>query len=125
MAVLGLLLLIAGCGGDSPKTYDAGRSLPSLQQVGWVVARAPGAPATETGARQVDYLETTAPDRRRIDLQFFETPAAAADELVVRRQRDPSLPATTIGNVLVVAVGDDAEPVPAADLDSLRGRLRT
>ena len=122
--LLVLLLVLSGCGGDSP-TYDAGRSLPSLQRVGWTVSRTPGPPRTEAGVRQVDYLETTAPDRRRIDLQFLETPAAAAAELAARRQRDPAVPATTIGNVVVIAAGEGAAPVPPTDLASLRDRLRT
>lgn len=123
--LLGLLVLLWGCGGDSPKTYDAGRSLPSLQRVGWTVSRAPGPPQTEAGVRQVDYLETTAPDRRRIDLQFLETPAAATAELAARRERNPAVPATTIGNVVVIAAGEGVGPLPPADLAALRDRLRT
>lgn len=90
-----------------------------------MVSPAPALPETLGRARQVAYLETTAPDSRRLDLQFFDAPAGATAELDARRRRVPDFAGATIGNVLVIPAGEPDDKVPEVDLAALRRRLRT
>ncbi|MFN2607919.1 MAG: hypothetical protein ABR511_08475 [Acidimicrobiales bacterium] len=121
---LTVALVAAGCGGGSPRTYDAGRSLPSLLGGGFAAERAPGMPDTLAGVRQVDYLQTTAPDGRRIDLQFLETPAAAAREHDAAAARTRGFHGAVAGNVLVLPV-PATTAVPGDDMSYLKSLLRT
>ncbi|MCA1683007.1 MAG: hypothetical protein LC685_03300 [Actinobacteria bacterium] len=122
--VAALALLAAGCGGKPPQTYDAGRSLASLVAGGWKADRAPGMPDTLAGVRQVDYLETSAPDGRRIDLQFLESPAAAARERDAAAARTKGFRGTVAGNVVVLPV-PATTAAPGDDLAYLKSLLRT
>ena len=90
-----------------------------------MVGPAPVLPETLAGARPLAHLEATAPDRRRIDLQFFDAPAAASAELTARRRKDSAFAGITIGNVLVIPAGERGEQLPEADVAALRRRLRT
>ena len=125
VAAIALAVLAAGCGGPGPRAYDAGRSAASLQRVGWAVTMAADPPPTLAGGRQVGYLETTAPDTRRIDLQFLETPEAATAELAAHRRRAATFAGTTVGNVLVIPAAGRDDRVPEVDLAALRNRLQT
>lgn len=122
---MAVVAVVAGCARSDTRTYDPDRSVMSLRQVGWVVSRVAPPPETVGGGRQLAYLETTAPDRRRIDLQFLEGAGGATAELTVRRRRNPGFAGTTIGNVLVIPAGERADAVPEPDLAVLRSRLRT
>ena len=125
VAAIALLLVATGCAGESPKTYDPGRSAASLERVGWVVDPVAPPSTTAGGQRPLAYLETTAPDRRRIDLQFLESPEAATAELAARRRQAPGFGGTTVGNVVVIPAGERTDDVPDADLALLRSRLAT
>ena len=117
--------MATGCAGESPKTYDPERSAAALEGVGWVVSQLAPPPTTAGGGRPLAYLETTAPDRRRIDLQFLETPEAATAELAARRRQTPAFAGATVGNVVVIPAGERGDEIPDADLGLLRNRLAT
>lgn len=119
------VFVVAGCGGSKPRTYDAGRSLTSLAAGGWKAARAPGRSDTVAHVRQVDYLETVAPDGQRLDLQFLEAPDQATRELEATRAKTRGFKGTTVGNVLVIPAVDPTRAVPSLDLASLRSLLRS
>ncbi len=119
------LLLAAACTREAPSTYDPDRSAESLERVGWVVNRVAPPPQAAGGGRPLAYLETTAPDRRRIDLQFLETPEAATAELAARRRLMLGFGGTTVGNVVVIPAGERTDDVPDANLALLRSRLAT
>lgn len=122
---MAVVAVVAGCARSDTRTYHPDRSVRSLTQVGWVVTRVATPPETVGGGRQLAYLETIAPDRRRIDLQFLEGAGGATEELTARRRRNPGFAGTTIGNVLVIPAGEGADEVPEPDLAVLRSRLRT
>jgi hypothetical protein len=111
VAAIAALVLVAACARSDTTTYDPDRSVRSLREVGWVVSRVATPPETLGGGRQLAYLEATAPDRRRIDLQFLARAGAATEELAARRRRMSGFGGTTIGNVLVIP-GDPAEESP-------------
>jgi hypothetical protein len=115
----------AGCSGSTNRVYDAERSKTSLEGAGWAVRRPTGTPTTLAGVRQVDYLETTAPDRQRVDLQFFETSTKAAEELAAAKRRDPRFKGRTIGSVLVIPALDGSRAVPGLDVAALESLLHT
>jgi hypothetical protein len=86
---MAVVAVVAGCARSDTRTYDPDRSVRSLTQVGWAVTRVATPPETVGGGRQLAYLETIAPDRRRIDLQFREGVGGATEELTARRRRNP------------------------------------
>jgi hypothetical protein len=125
VATIALVVLAAGCARSNTKTYDPDRSAAALQRVGWIVTRVATPPETVGGGGQLAYLQTTAPDRRRIDLQFLEGPDGAADELAARRRRAPDFAGTAIGNVVVIPQGERTDDLPDADVAALRSHLAT
>lgn len=125
VATIALVVLVAACASSNTKTYDPDRSAAALQRVGWIVTRVANPPETVGGGRQLAYLETTAPDRRRIDLQFLEGPDGAADELAARRRRTRDFAGTAIGSVVVIPAGERIDDLPGADVSALRSYLAT
>jgi hypothetical protein len=81
-------------------------------------------PDTLSKFKQVGYLETTAPDGQRMDMQFMEDAPKAAAELAAVQAKFASLKGATIGNFMVVSHSMGDTPVPAADLDALRKLLK-
>lgn len=124
-AVLPLAALVASaCGSDGPVnvTYDAGHTQSAMKGAGWTTRVTAGMPLTYTGAKQVAYLDTTAPDGAQIDLQFMDTPAHATAEYAVAHQHNYN--GAAVGNVLIIGhtIG---QSVTSGDLDSARGLLKT
>ena len=116
--VLLVSLLIAGCGSSKPDMYDAGRSATSLGAAGWRAKSVAGMPNTLAGVRQVGYLEMTAPDGTRIDIQFLEDAAKAVQEFKAIEAKDPKFVGITAGNALVFPA-DMKHAIPKPDLDRL------
>lgn len=125
VATIAVVVLVAACTRSNTKTYDPDRSTAALQRVGWTVTRVATPPETVGGGRQLAYLETTAPDRRRIDLQFLEGPDGAAAELAARRRRTRDFAGTAIGSVVVIPSGERTDDLPDADVAALRSHLAT
>lgn len=78
-------------------------------------------PQTYTGARQVAYLETVAPDGAMIDLQFLPSASAAAAEYAAAHGHGYN--GAAAGNVLVVA-HTTGQSLNSGDLDAVRMLLR-
>ena len=81
LVALTLGVVVFGCSSPKSDVYDATRSAASLQNAGWKAKSAAGMPNTISGVRQEGYLETTAPDGTRIDIQFLGDGVKAAQEL--------------------------------------------
>ena len=116
--VLLVSLLIAGCGSSKPDMYDAGRSATSLGAAGWRAKSVAGMPNTLAGVRQVGYLEMTAPNGTRIDIQFLEDATKAVQEFKAIEAKDPKFVVVTAGNALVFSA-DPKTAIPKPDLDRL------
>ncbi len=85
--------------GGSP--YEASASAASLREAGWKVTDATqDAPDPNTNVRMVGYLQTSAPDREPITLEFYESPEDAQGELPQLVMQDAIVGATAIENVL-------------------------
>ena len=123
LVALTLGVVVFGCSSPKSDVYDATRSAASLQTAAWKAKPAAGMPNTISGVRQEGYLETTAPDGTRIDIQFLEDGAKAAQELKAVMGQDATFVGATIGNSLVFAA-DTTKAVPKPDLDALSTLLR-
>ncbi|MGH7687086.1 MAG: hypothetical protein ACREN2_09760 [Candidatus Dormibacteria bacterium] len=115
-------LVATACGSSANVTYDAGHTQSAMKDAGWTTRVTAGMPQTYTGAKQVAFLDTTAPDGALIDLQFMDTPAHATAEYTVAHQHNYN--GAAYGNVLVIAhtIG---QSVTSGDLDSVQGLLKT
>ena len=116
--VLLMSLLMVGCGSSKPDVYDAGRSATALGAAGWRAKSVAGMPNTLAGVRQVGYLEMTAPDGTRIDVQFLEGATKAVQEFKAIEAKDHKFVAITAGNALVFSA-DMKHAIPKPDLDRL------
>ena len=116
-------VVVFGCSSPKSDVYDATRSAASLQTAAWKAKPVAGMPNTISGVHQDGYLETTAPDGTRIDVQFLEDGARAAQELKAVIAQDPTFVGATVGNAIVFAA-DTTRTVPKADLDALSNLLR-
>lgn len=123
LVALTLGAALIGCGSSTSDVYDATRSASSLQSAGWKAEPVDGMPNTIAGVQQEGYLETTAPDGTRIDVQFLEDGGKATQELNAVMAQYPTFLGVTIGNSLIFAA-DPATSVPAADLEVLSTLLR-
>ena len=125
LLLVALTLVGAAFGCSSPKSevYNAIPSAASLQTSGWKAKSVAGMPNTISGVRQEGYLETTAPDGTRIDIQFLEDGSKAAKELQGVMSQDATFVGATIGNTLVFAA-NTTKTVPKPDLDALSNLLR-
>ena len=123
LVALTLGVVVFGCSSPKSDVYDATRSAASLQIAAWKAKPVAGMPHTISGVRQEGYLETTAPDGTRIDIQFLEDGAKAAQELKAVMGQDATFVGATIGNSLVFAA-DTTKAVPKPDLDALSTLLR-
>gem|GEM_PF-3402551 len=125
LLLVALTLVVAAFGCSSPKSdvYNAIPSAASLQTSGWKAESVAGMPNTISGVRQEGYLETTAPDGTRIDIQFLEDGSKAAKELKAVMSQDATFVGATIGNTLVFAA-NTTKTVPKPDLDALSNLLR-
>ena len=123
LVALTLGVVVFGCSSPKSEVYDATRSAASLQTAGWKAKSVAGMPNTISGVRQEGYLETTAPDGTRIDIQFLEDGAKAVQELKAVMGQDATFVGATIGNSLVFAA-DTTKAVPKPDLDALSTLLR-
>lgn len=124
LVALTLGVVVFGCSSPKSAVYDATRSAASLQTAAWKAKSAAGMPNTISGVRQEGYLETTAPDGTRIDIQFLEDGARASQELKAVMGQDATFVGATIGNSLVFAA-DTTKAVPKSDLDALSTLLRS
>ena len=116
--VLLMSMLMVGCGSSKPAVYDAGRSASALGAAGWRAKSVAGMPNTLAGVRQVGYLEMTAPDGTRIDIQFLEDATKAVQEFKAIEAKDPKFVVVTAGNALVFSA-DPKTAIPKPDLDRL------
>jgi hypothetical protein len=123
LVALTLGVVVFGCSSPNSDVYDATRSAASLQIAAWKAKPVAGMPHTISGVRQEGYLETTAPDGTRIDIQFLEDGAKAAQELKAVIGQDATFVGATIGNSLVFAA-NTTKAVPKPDLDALSTLLR-
>ena len=122
---LGVLLFamsLVACSSTSD-VYDTAHSASSLRAAGWSAKSASGMPNTISQVRQVGYLETTAPDGTRIDIQFLEDPTKAGQELAAVKGQDATFVGTAIGNSLVFG-SDATKAVPQSDLAVMKALLR-
>ena len=118
-----MLTLMVGCGSSKPHVYDAGRSIATLKAAGWRPKSVAGMPNTLSGVRQVGYLEVTAPDGSRIDIQFLEDATKAVQEQKAVEADDKKFIGSTAGNALVFAA-DLKHAIAKPDLDRLIRLLR-
>ena len=118
LIVLFVSMLMVGCGSSKPDVYDAGRSAAALGAAGWHVKSVAGMPNTLAGVRQVGYLELTAPDKTRIDIQFLEDATKAVQELKAIEAKDKKFVGSTAGNALVFPA-DMKHTIAKPDLDRL------
>ena len=118
-----LLTLMVGCGSSKPDAYDAGRSIATLRAAGWRPKSVAGMPNTLSGVRQVGYLEVTAPDGTRIDIQFLEDTTKAVLERKAVEAEDKKFIGSTARNALVFAA-DLKHAIAKPDLDRLTRLLR-
>ena len=118
-----LLTLMVGCGSSKPDAYDAGRSIATLRAAGWRPKSVAGMPNTLSGVRQVGYLEVTAPDGTRIDIQFLEDTTKAVLERKAVEAEDKKFIGSTARNALVFAA-DLKHAIAQPDLDRLTKLLR-
>ena len=118
-----LLTLMVGCGSSKPGAYDAGRSIATLRAAGWRPKSVAGMPNTLSGVRQVGYLEVTAPDGTRIDIQFLEDTTKAVLERKAVEAEDKKFIGSTARNALVFAA-DLKHAIAKPDLDRLTRLLR-
>ena len=123
LVALTLVVVAFGCSSPKSNVYSAIPSAASLQTSGWKAKSVAGMPITISGVRQEGYLETTAPDGTRIDIQFLEDGSRAAKELKAVIDHDATFVGATIGNTLVFAPGT-TKMVPKPDLDALSRLLR-
>ena len=121
--VLLISTLMVGCGSSKPDVYDAGRSIATLKAAGWRPKSVAGMPRTLSGVRQVGYLELTAPDGTRIDIQFLEDAAKAVQELKAVEAEDKKFVGSSARNALVFAA-DLKHAIAKPDLDRLTSLLR-
>ena len=116
--VLFVSMLIVGCGSSQPDVFDPGRSAAVLGTAGWRAKSVTGMPNTLSGVRQVGYLEMTAPDGTRIDIQFLEDTAKAVQELKAVEAKDQKFIGSTAGNALIFAA-DMKHAISKPDLERL------
>ena len=116
--VLLVSTLMVGCGSSKPGVYDTGRSAAALGAAGWRAKSVAGMPNTLAGVRQVGYLEMTAPNGTRIDIQFLEDATKAVQEFKAIEAKDPKFVVVTAGNALVFSA-DPKTAIPKPDLDRL------
>ena len=116
--VLLVSMLMVGCGSSKPDVYDAGRSAAALAAAGWRAKPVTGMPNTLSGVRQVGYLELTAPDGTRIDIQFLEDATKAVQELKSVEAKDQKFIGSTAGNALVFSA-EMKHAIAKPDLDRL------
>jgi hypothetical protein len=115
-------MLVAACGSAAPATYDAAHTASAMKASGWTARSTAGMPDTYTGAKQVGYLETVAPDGAMIDLQFLASPSQASAEYTAAHQHGYN--GAAVGNVLVVA-HTTGQPVTSIDLDAVKSLLKS
>lgn len=133
VSVLGRLLLVIvvlgaiGCGeGDTRAAgaLSASAATSSLRTSHWTVERVTGMPKTLTGARQVGYLQTTAPTGAQIDLQLFASAAQARAEAAAAQAKLPGFHAVVVGNLIAFSRGSGRTQLSARQVDALRHALR-
>lgn len=80
-------------------------------------------PQTLTGARQLFYLQTVAPDGAQISLQFFTSSAKAAGEAADIKRMQHMSDVATVDDAIAIAAG--SSPLEPADVSALRRLLRS
>ena len=118
-SVAASVVLLAACSG--PTVYDAGNTASAMRDAGWT-AKSTAGMKTYTGARQVAYLETVAPDGAQIDLQFLPSASDASAEYTAAHSHGYG--GAAVANVLIVA-HTTYQTVTAGDLNDVEGLLRT
>ena len=116
--VLLVSMLMVGCGSSKPDVYDTGRSAAALGAAGWRAKSVAGMPNTLSGVRQVGYLEVTAPDGTRIDIQFLEDATKAVQELKAVEAKVQKFVGSTAANALVFSA-DMKHAIAKPDLNRL------
>ncbi len=124
--VVALIAMLTACGGSksNAKVYDVKTSATAIQNAGWKAEETKGIPDTRTKVKQVGYLETTALDGQKIDVQFFEDAPKAQAELAEAKKQDPSFQGETFRNVILFSHPDGKATVPATDMDTLHNLLQ-
>ncbi len=135
LVLLAILLVWAFGGmlwssGEQPSTSEGGNpyqvnaSMSSLRDAGWEATEAPEeAPEPSTGVPLVGYLQTTAPDGEPIDLEFYQNPDDAQNELPeLMREEAPG--ATRVENVLAYYVENELGQISPENLQALQNLLK-
>lgn len=119
-SVIASAALLSACG-SGPTVYDAGNTASAMRDAGWT-AKSTAGMTTYTGARQVAYLETVAPDGAQIDLQFLASASDASAEYAAAQPHGYG--GAVVANVLIVA-HTTYQTVTSGDLNDVEGLLRT
>ncbi len=124
--VMALVAMLTACGGSksNAKVYDVKTSATAIQNAGWKAAETKGMTDTRTKVTQVGYLETTAPDGQKIDVQFLEDAPKAQVELAEAKKQDLSFQGETFRNVILFSHPDGKATVPVTDMDTLHNLLQ-